>query len=125
MLTLTYGYQKPETGDKGAVIWTALETNIQQLNDHTHNNTNSARLDSQSSTAVTQAILSAAWVAGGGGSFSQTVACPGTIKYDTHAIEFRNTANGRTLLLTAEKVSSTTYTLTVNDNTLDVTAVYT
>jgi hypothetical protein len=31
--TLSYGFEKPATGDKGTVFWPALEDNIQQLHE--------------------------------------------------------------------------------------------
>ena len=56
MLTLSHGYEKPETGDKGSVFFPALEDNIQKLNDHNHNGLNSELLTAAASAAVTQTI---------------------------------------------------------------------
>jgi hypothetical protein len=127
--TLSYGFVKPQTGDKGSVFFPDLEDNIQQLNDHTHNGTNSAKLTAAAMTATTQAILSASWSLLGDGIYRQLVTVPASLTgnggtYDNHAVQFRNTANGRMLYLSTEKASSTTYYLYINDNSIDVTAVY-
>lgn len=124
MLTLTYGRKKPEDGDRGSVFFDALEDNIVLDDAHTHNGSNSARLTSSSSTAVTQAIASGSWSAIGSG-YRQLVTCPGVITYDTHATTFRNDADGAVLYLTTERVSSTSYYVYINDNTLDLTVLYT
>lgn len=129
--TLSYGFEKPATGDKGSVFFPALEDDIQQMNDHTHNGTNSSKLSAAATSAVTQAILSASWGASiGGGLYRQTITVPASLTansgtYDDHMVQFRNTANGRILFLQTQKVTSTTYYLYINDNTIDVTAVYT
>lgn len=128
--TLSYGFIKPATGDLGSVFFPALETDIQSLNDHTHNGTNSARLTAASSLVVTQTISAASWGATiGGGLYRQLITIPAALSsyagtYDNHSVQFRNAANGRILMLTPEKVSTTTYYIYVNDNTLDLTAVW-
>jgi hypothetical protein len=127
--TLSYGFVKPVTGDKGSVFFPALEDNVQALNDHTHNGTNSAKITSASITAVTQAVASGSWSANGTG-FRQTITIPTGLTsnggtYDSFNILFRNAANGRQLFLQTEKVTATTYYLYINDNSIDVTAVYT
>ena len=40
-ITLSNGYIKPEDGDTGAVWFDALEDNIQRVNDHNHDGSNS------------------------------------------------------------------------------------
>lgn len=128
--TLSYGFEKPATGDKGSVFWPALEDNIQQLNDHTHNGTNSARITTASSTAVTQSVSAAGWASLSAGLYRQTVTLPAALTavsgtYDNYAIEIRNAANGRRLFLQTEKVTSTTFYVWCNDNAIDLTVVYT
>lgn len=127
--TLSYGFEQPATGDKGSVFFPALEANIQLVNDHTHNGTNSAKLTSAASVAVTQAISSASWSHQGSGTYRQTITIPAALTgnggvYESFSIQFLNTANGRKLFLQTEKVTSTTYYLYINDNSIDVTAVY-
>jgi hypothetical protein len=127
--TLSYGFEKPVTGDKGSVFFPALENDIQKLNDHTHNGTNSAKLTAAASASVTQAISAASWSHLGAGTYRQTVTIPVSLTgnggvYESFSMQFLNAANGRQLHLSREKVTSTTYYLFINDNAIDVTAVY-
>ena len=125
MQILSYLFKKPQTGDKGSVFFPALEQNFQQLNDHTHNGTNSAKLPGSSVTSVTQAVSSAGWLATSGGTYRQIVTLPGTMLFDDHAIIFRNQASPKKqLFLDVEKISSNTYYAYTNDNTVSVTAYY-
>lgn len=128
--TLSYGFVKPATGDKGSVFWPALEDNIGQLNDHTHQGSDSAKLTAAASEAVTQSVSAAGWGSLADGLYRQTVTLPAALTgvggtYDDYAIETRNAANGRKLFLQTEKLSSTTFRVWCNDNTIDLTVVYT
>lgn len=124
MLTLSYGYKKPETGDKGSLFWPALEDDIQQLNDHTHNGINSATLTAAAIIGVTDTILAASWVATSGGTYRQLVTTPPSITYDDYGRSFRITSSGHEVNPTVEKVSATTYYVYTNDNTIGMTIVY-
>ena len=124
MQTLTYGYLKPETGDKGSVWFPALEADIQQLNDHTHNGVNSSLIQSSSIIAVTQDILSANWVATTGGTYRQLVIMTGGLQYDNFMVNVRLTSTGHIIYPTIEKVSAATFYIYTNDNSLDYTLVY-
>jgi hypothetical protein len=123
--TLSYGFKKPQDGDRGSTFFDDLEADIQQLNDHTHNGTNSSLLSIQAITVTTQAISSASWAAQGGGTYKQTVTLPGTLTYDAIGMEFRITSSKHVIYPTIEKVSSTTYDIYTNDNSIGVTAIYT
>lgn len=124
MQTLSYGYLKPETGDKGTTLFTALEGDIQRLNDHTHNGTDSASLPAQSISAVTQTILSAAWVASGAtGHYRQLVTCASGFTIDATNIGFRSVA-GHIIFPTVEKVTATTFYVYTTDSSAAMTAVY-
>lgn len=125
MQTLTYGYLKPETGDKGSVWFPALEADIQQLNDHTHNGVNSSLIQSSSIIAVTQNILAANWVATTGGTYRQLVIMTGGLQYDNFMVNVRLTSTGHIIYPTIEKVSAATFYIYTNDNSLDYTLVYT
>lgn len=126
MLTLTYGYKKPETGDAGASLWTALQDDIQRLNDHSHNGINSASLSSTALVAVTDNLESADWSAVGlpTGHYKQTVVIPNGFNYDTVQIGFRKASTGEMVYPTVEKVSGTQFTVYTTDNTLDYTVLY-
>lgn len=125
MQTLSYGYKKPQTGDKGSVFFPALEDNIQLLNDHSHNGSNSARLTASSVTVVTGTVLAASWaaVAGQTGTYRQLITMPVGLSYDDYMVSFKD-ASGHILYLTTEKVSTSTYYVYINDNTKALTAVY-
>lgn len=126
MLTLSFGFKKPQTGDKGGGVngfWAALEADIQQLNDHTHNGVDSSLLSATSINALTQSISSAGWVSSGSG-YRQLVTMPGTAVFDNFFPEFKDQATKQKLHLGVEKLSSNTYYVYCNDNTIDITAYY-
>lgn len=89
MLTLSYGFKKPQTNDRGPVVFPALETNWQQVNDHDHNGVNSKKVSSASIEKTTVSLLSAGWVALGNGHFKQALNIPGVNNYDDVTLEFR------------------------------------
>jgi len=60
-ITLSYGYKKPQTGDKGSSWFPDLEHDIQQLNDHTHNGVTSAKIPTTNIGVVKQ-TLAGPWV---------------------------------------------------------------
>lgn len=125
MITLTYGLKKPESGDKGATLWTALQDDIAHIDAHTHNGTDSPKLSVQNLNVTTQAISHLNWAANGpAGHYRQTVTMPAGFTYDNFIIDFRKTTTGEKIYPTVEKVTSTTYFIYTIDNTLDVTAVY-
>lgn len=122
MITLTYGLKRPETGDIN--FWTALEGDITQLDAHTHDGLTSALLTPASISPVSQAISSGSWVLVSNGIYSQVVTMTSPLTYDGVIISFRLTSNKDIIFLQAEKESSNTYTVYINDNSLDITAVY-
>lgn len=126
---LSRGFKKPTAPDAGSIWFTDLETNIDQLNDHTHNGANSAPL------AKTQSILKAAWVDDGTltGTYKQTITLPtltnGAIsyqlKFDEISTEFRVAdANTDRVFPRLKKLTANSYEIYVNDNSLDLTALY-
>lgn len=123
MIVLSYGYLKPQTGDKGSVFFPALEADIQQLNDHNHNGVNSAPIASSAIIATTQALLAANWVASGSG-YRQLVMMPGAMQYDNCGILAKLTATMFQFYPTLEKVTANTYYIYINDPSLDVTVYY-
>jgi hypothetical protein len=127
MLTLTYGFFKPESGDKGSVFWQKLESNFQQLNDHTHNGTDSSKIGPSAITGLIQDLVSADWVTGVGGLYSQLVTMPGTLQFNEVLIEFvinSGTDIGCIFLPTILKVSANTFYVYINDNSVDVRIIY-
>ena len=124
--TLTYGRKKPQDGDKGSTFFDDLEQNVDLDDAHTHNGTDSSLLPTSSFNNTTQAIASGSWAAVSGkpGLYKQTVTLPGTLTYDGRGIFFKDSTTGHMLNLKVEKVSSTTYDVYINDNTVSLTAIY-
>lgn len=123
MLTLSFGFKKPQTNDKGPVVFPAMEANIQQLNDHTHNGSNSSKLDAKSMEGIIQTIASGSWVSQGNGQYRQLVTVPAGFDFDKVTINFR-TPSGDYVLPTVQRVSTTQFYVWTNDNSIAYTAVY-
>lgn len=127
MITLSYGYKKPQTGDKGSIWFPALEDDIEQLNDHNHDGLNSEKLTAASITGVGQTITAASWVSLGGGNFRQLVTTPANVNFDDYARNFvinNGSQAGHQIYPSVEKVSNTTYYVYINDNTIDLKILY-
>lgn len=132
--TLSYGFKKPTTGDKGggATGWfKQLEDDITQLNGHTHNGSNSAPLSTASVIGTRQTILSAAsggWVLVANGIYSKTVTMPAGLLYTQVSIEIQSgvaaTGGAKIFLQTEPTASTNEVKVYSNDNTLDMTLVY-
>lgn len=124
MLTLSYGYKKPQTNDKGPIVFPALEGNIQRLNDHTHDGANSAKLPSTSLSPSSATLLAGAWTLVGDGLYKQTVTLPSGITYDNAVFTVKLATSGDIVHPTIEKVSATQYDIYTNDNTEGFVVVY-
>ncbi len=113
-----------QTGDKGSVFFPALENDIQQLNDHTHNGLNSAKIPSSSVTTSTQNVAAAGWASVSDGRYRQSVTLAGGLLYDEKVITFKDQTTKAVLILGIEKVSATAFYVYSNNNTLDLTVCY-
>lgn len=120
MLTLTYGYKKPQLDDTGDVFFPALEADIQQLNDHTHDGVTSALIPT-----VPQSVDSANWVAVAGllGVYSQDVTMSAPYQYDTTQISVKDVA-GNVVQNQINKSGSNVFTIFTNDSTQNLTVEY-
>lgn len=123
MITLSNGYQKPETNDKGPIVFPALEDNIDRLNGHNHDGTNSEKLTAQAITTVVQTVTSAGWALVSGGRYKQTVTMPAGLDFDEVLIQVRLTS-GNIIYPTIEKVSDTEFDVYSIDNTIDYVVAY-
>lgn len=121
--TLTYGYIQPQNGDKGSVWFPALNTNIQQLNDHTHNGINSAPISGANVTSGTVTIPAASWVLDVAGRYRQDVTVPAGYNMDSYSILFK-LSTGEVILPSITRLSATTFRIFGPDNTLTYTAVF-
>lgn len=130
--TLSYGFVRPANGDRGTTFWDDLADDITQLNNHSHNGTDSAYLTPNSVSALSQDLAKASWVLVSNGIYSQSVTITGSGVYNNLAIVFRvkainssTTATvGDILLLSYTKTSATQYTVYCNDPELDLTVIY-
>jgi hypothetical protein len=123
--TLSKGYKLPDTGDRGSSWFSDLEDNITRINNHDHDGTDSEKVLSKNITSTTSSILAASWGAdSGGGTYSATVTFPSGVTFENHTMTFIDANTGDHFFPTVTKASSTTMTVTVNDNTLDVTIIY-
>lgn len=123
MITTTYGYKKPVANDKGPTIFPAMEFNIDRLDQHDHDGVNSKPLSASAIAVTTQNILAAGWVLVANGIYKQTVTLAGALLYNNVITQFRKT-NGDIIMLTQKKISATTYDVYINDNSIDIVAVY-
>lgn len=124
MQTLSYGYLKPQTGDAGSIWFPALEQDLIQLNEHDHDGINSAPLATGAVLSTNQAILASNWVSVGGGTFRQAITLPAGLIWGMMWVNFLLAASGNQVYPVVEKISSTSYYVYTNNNTLDYTAVY-
>lgn len=120
MLTLSYGFKKPQTNDGGDVVFPALEQNAQQTNDHTHNGVNSAKINTSDLSKTTFTMLAANWNSLGGGHYKQTVTLPGVLQFDDCLFTFRTTA-GVEVNPSVVKVAATQMDVFFDDPSLDLT----
>lgn len=136
--TLSYGFKLPQDGDTGANdFWDDLESDITQLNNHTHNGSDSAKLTSTSITSVSHAVdntvtalLTTGWVLQTDGGYKRTINIASffsTIKFDEVSISWRvftsvfSGENGYDIFFpTIEKIGVSTYNVTLN---IDVTTL--
>ncbi len=125
MQTLTYGFKLPEAGDKGSVWFPALEENIEQLDGHNHNGTNSAKIPSSSINNLTQTIDSANWeaVGDGTGRYRQALSLPGGLLYDALKITMKD-SDGNIMFLDVEKINLNSYYVYINDSSKNLLAIY-
>ena len=113
-------YKKPQNPDPGSLFFSAIEYDIQFMNDHIHDGVSGQLLPT-----VQQAIHAVDWVAApiGGGLYRQAVTLPAGLTFDTVEFGFR-LSNGSPVFLTVEKISSSSYYVYINDNTQALNAVY-
>lgn len=124
MQTLSKGFKKPQAGDKGAVFFTALEDDIQQLNDHTHNGSNSALLSASAVTATSQTLSAGSWVSVGGGIYRQLVTMPTGLTYLNNLWKYLHDTSNHELHLATEYYDTNKFYVYTNDNSISVKVIY-
>jgi hypothetical protein len=126
MITLSNGVKQPESGEKGAPVFSALNSNAQILNDHTHDGTDSELIDSIHIEKHATTLPTASWVSGARG-FSQTVTCPGSVTLDKVALRFRvksGSLQHQFVHPTVEPTSLTSFVVIVNDSSLELECLF-
>lgn len=122
MLTLSYGFKKPQTPDRGPVVFPALEANWQQVNDHTHDGVNSAKINSASISKTKVTLVAAGWVVLGSGHFKQALNIPGVNNYDDVTLEFR-LSTGEIIHPTVIKTGLQQCEVYIDDSTQDLSVL--
>lgn len=124
MQTLSYGYKKPQVGDKGTPLFDALAENIERVNDHNHDGISSPPLTAQAIQGIQATIPAAGWVAfGPTGHYRQLVTMIAGFQFDTVHMSFR-LASGEYVYPTIEKVAAAQYYVYTTDNSLDFLVTY-
>lgn len=125
MQTLSYGFLLPNAGDKGSTLWSSLETDIQKVNDHTHDGANSAPIAANNIASTQQTIPAANWASYGGptGHYRQLVTMSAGYTFDLKNVHFR-TSDGEYVYPKVVKVTSTTFYIYSIDPTLALVANY-
>ena len=124
METLSYGFLKPQDGDKGQALFDALAENVQKTNDHSHNGVDSPAINVGAIAKLSQNVLAAGWELPVDGVYSQVVAMVGGLQFDTTTISIRETSTGKLMSLSYEKVSPTSFRVYCNDATKNITILY-
>jgi len=121
--TLSYGYIQPQNGDKGSVWFPALNSNIQQLNDHNHDGVTSAPIAANSINPGTVNISSGSWVLDVTGRYRQDVTVPAGFDMDKFSITFY-LSTGEIILPSITRLGLTSFRVFGPDNTLSYVAVF-
>jgi len=121
--TTSKGYKKPDNGDRGSSFFPDLEFNIDRIDSHNHKGLDSETLDKESVPGLTAQILPAAWSLVSVGVYRALLTLPGSLEVDTTNISLR--IGNRSLLSDTEKVTTNTFYVYTNDNTITVEVLYT
>jgi hypothetical protein len=118
MLTLSYGYKKPQAGDRGSVWFPAMEENIQKLNDHNHDGVNTAAISGSNIASANVIALAANWGAEvRPGVYRQLMSMPSGFSFDNCIAQVKLHTSGHIVNLTVERVSGSSFYLYTCDNT--------
>lgn len=125
-LTTPYQFKVPEVDDNGAIVASAIEDTIDQLNDHTHDGITSALLPLNSVETQSQVVSSASWavVEDVPDSFRATVTMPVGLEFDKTPPQLFNNDTGEMLLLTCNKLGTSSFEIFTWDDELEVKVVY-
>lgn len=123
--TLTYGLKNPVNGDRGSVWFPDMNSNIVQLDAHTHDGVTSAPIASKNVTKGSVTVSSGgSWTANGTGSYYQDKTCPTGYTMDAASIQV-HLSSGDIIYPTIERLTSTTFRIYSLDSTLAYTVLFT
>lgn len=118
MLTLSYGYKKPQAGDRGSVWFPAMEDNMQRLNDHTHDGVSSSFISGSNIASANVSVLAANWGAAvRPGVYRQLISMPSGFSFDNCISQVKIDSSGHVVNLTVERVSASSFYIYTCDNT--------
>jgi hypothetical protein len=127
MQTLSYGYELPENGDRGSVWFPSLANNITQLNGHTHDGVDSAQLNVSAITKFSQTIDAGDWVIVADGTYRQEVTMPANVNMSDFQMRFEiegGAGDNDIIFPSIEHSAANKYYVYINDNTLNLRALY-
>ena len=107
MQILSKGYKLPDTGDFGDTWFPALEDNINRINSHSHDGTNSEKLTTTSMEAIVSTIASGDFAASGSEFFARITLAGGVIDIDKKHVIFRDPTTKEPIYLRYIKHSTT------------------
>lgn len=126
--TLSRGFKRPDTGDRGTSWFQDLSDDITQLNSHTHNGIDSEKVNVSAIVKQSQTLLNSAWGADlGGSTYKQSVTMPAGLVFTDSQITFINVTGanlGTTIYPTVNQTGVSAFDVLVNDNTMTVRVVY-
>lgn len=124
MITSTYNVKLPEDGDKGQVVFDALNSNFTILRDHDHDGSDSGKITSSSLTKNTITLPAVSWTATGStNGYKQTVTLSGAYTLANCALKFLVASGAnqyKVVYPTIIPVSVTQFEVVVNDSTLEL-----
>ena len=122
-VTLSKGYKLPQNGERG--WWQTLIDNWTRLNSHDHDGTDSEKISSANLSFTTQDLSASNWSSVGGGTYRQTVSLPAGMSFPAAVVNFyTDSGTGHQVFPKVVKIDSSSYYVYVNDNTVDLKAVY-
>lgn len=124
MVVLSYGFKQPQNGDLGSVWFPALNFDIQRLNDHNHDGSNSAFIDSTNIVGGSTPVLSANWVLAETARYTQTLACPIDFNMTDFTITVYDTVTGDIVNPTLTAATPTSFVIESMFNTKNYLVVF-
>lgn len=114
MITLSKGYQLPQTGDPGNTFFPALEQNIQQMNSHKHDGVDGEKPNSKDILTTSVSVLVGAFSLQPNGEYRATVSNPSSIPSDTTLPTLRDPVTKEIVYGRIEKATGISYYVYVN-----------